>query len=151
MVSFYQPYFTKFMKVRHENSRVSEFELTTKNQAVKMPKRKDLGNEDPSVANDEGSDDEDLEILDVDFEFFEFKPEIDFHGLKSLSRQLFDIDAQLFDLSALADHLLSQIGIGTTIKCDGVESDPYAFLTVLNLKEHQVCHFDISHTSLTYF
>jgi hypothetical protein len=103
-----------------------------------MPKRKELGTEDPSIVDEEGSDDEDLEMLDVDFEFFEFKPDIDFHGLKSLCRQLFDIDAQLFDLSALVDLILSQTAIGSTIKCDGIESDPYAFLTILNLKEHQV-------------
>ena len=61
---------------------------------------------------------------------------MDFHGLKTLLRQLFDVDAELFDLSALADLILAQPLLGTTVKCDGKESDPYAFLTVLNLREH---------------
>ena len=64
-------------------------------------------------------------------------PEIDFHGLKSLLRQLLDVDAQLFDLSALADLILSQPTIGSTVKVDGKETDPYAFLTILNLHEHR--------------
>ena len=61
------------------------------------------------------------------------------HGLKSLCRQLFDTDAQLFDLSALVDLILSQPLLGSTVKVDGKESDPFAFLTVLNLHEHRVC------------
>ena len=86
----------------------------------------------PSVANDE----KDQELLDVDFEFFDPQPKVDFQGLKTLLRQLFDVDAQLLDVSALADLILAQPLLGSTVKCDGNESDPYAFLTVLNLREH---------------
>lgn len=75
-------------------------------------------------------------MLDVDFEYFDPSPTVDFHGLKTLLRQLFDVDNQLFDLSELADMILAQPLLGTTIKCDGQESDPYAFLTVLNMHEH---------------
>ena len=64
---------------------------------------------------------------------------MDFHGLKNLCRQLFDVDAQLFDLSALVDLILGQPTLGSTIKVDGNESDPYAFLSVINLRQHQVC------------
>ncbi|KAF2754556.1 hypothetical protein EJ05DRAFT_443395 [Pseudovirgaria hyperparasitica] len=77
------------------------------------------------------------DILNVDFEWFDPQPEIDFHGLKTLMRQLFDVDNQLFDLSALADLILSQPLLGSTVKCDGNESDPYAFLTILNLQTHK--------------
>lgn len=75
-------------------------------------------------------------MLDVDFEWFDPQP-IDFHGLKTLLRQLFDVDAQLFELSALVDLILSQPTLGSTVKVDGNETDPYAFLTVLNLHEHR--------------
>ncbi|KXT03256.1 hypothetical protein AC578_4783 [Pseudocercospora eumusae] len=85
---------------------------------------------------DSGSED-DTEILDVDLEFFKPEPGVDFHGLKNLLRQLFDADNQLFDLSALADMILEQHDIGSTVKCDGLESDPYAFMTVLNMHQHQ--------------
>src|SRR4051812_13861273 len=78
-----------------------------------------------------------MNVVDVEFEWFNFKPEIDFHGVKSLLRQLLDVDYQLFDLSALADLILSQPTIGSTVKVDGDETDPYAFLTILNLHEHQ--------------
>jgi protein BCP1 len=76
--------------------------------------------------------------VDVDFEFFDPQPDVDFHGLKNLCRQLFDADAQLFDLSALVDLILAQPTLGSTIKVEGNESDPFAFLTVINLRQHQV-------------
>jgi len=78
-----------------------------------------------------------MNTVDVEFEWFNFKPEVDFHGLKSLLRQLFDVDAQLFNLSELADLILSQPTIGSTVKVDGEETDAYAFMTVLNLHEHR--------------
>jgi protein BCP1 len=77
-------------------------------------------------------------ILNVDFEWFDPQPAFDLHGLKVLLRQLFDADAPLFDLSALADLILSQPLLGSTVKVDGNETDPYAFLSVLNLQQHQV-------------
>jgi protein BCP1 len=76
-------------------------------------------------------------MIDVEFEWFNYKPEIDFHGVKSLLRQLFDVDNQLFDVSALADLILSQPTIGSTVKVDGDETDPYAFLTILNRHQHR--------------
>lgn len=76
-------------------------------------------------------------MLNVDFEWFDPQQQ-DFHGLKSLLRQLLDTDAQLFNLSELADLILSQPLLGSTVKVDGNESDPYAFLTVLNMHEHRV-------------
>jgi protein BCP1 len=58
--------------------------------------------------------------------------------LKTLCRQLLDADFQLFDMSALADLILSQPTLGSTVKVDGNETDPYAFLTVLNMHTHRV-------------
>ena len=74
----------------------------------------------------------------MDFEWFDPQPAVDFHGMKHLIRQLFDADAQIFDLSALTDLILAQPLLGSTVKVDGNESDPYAFLSVLNLREHKV-------------
>ena len=54
-----------------------------------------------------------------------------------LLRQLLDVDNELFNLSELADMILAQPLLGSTVKCDGNESDPYAFLTVLNLHTHR--------------
>ena len=79
-----------------------------------------------------------MDIVNVDFEWFDPQPAVDFHGLKNLMRQLLDVDAQLFNLSELADIILAQPLLGSTVKVDGNETDPYAFLTVLNLQTHQV-------------
>ncbi|KAI5286389.1 Mss4p nuclear export [Ascosphaera acerosa] len=80
---------------------------------------------------------QDMDTVNVDFEWFDPQPAHDFHGLKVLLRQLFDNDAQAFDLSALADLILAQPLLGSTVKTEGNESDPYAFLTVLNLQQHR--------------
>ncbi|KAL2849047.1 p21-C-terminal region-binding protein-domain-containing protein [Aspergillus pseudodeflectus] len=94
----------------------------------------EMGGTDPKLEGDESSD-EDMDMVNVDFEWFD-PQEIDFHGLKNLLRQLFDVDAQDFELSAIADMIITQGLLGSTVKVDGKDSDPYAFLTVLNLQEH---------------
>jgi protein BCP1 len=78
-----------------------------------------------------------MDILDVEFEWFDPQPEVDFHGIKTLLRQLFDVDSQLLDMSALVDLILAQPLLGSTVKVDGNETDPYAFLSVVNLNEHK--------------
>ncbi|OXV09196.1 hypothetical protein Egran_03039 [Elaphomyces granulatus] len=105
----------------------------------KMLKDTDVDMDDAKrpATQDSSESEDDTEILNVDFEWFDPQPAVDFHGLKVLLRQLFDIDAQLFDLSALTDLILEQRLLGSTVKVDGNESDPFAFLSVLNLREHQ--------------
>ncbi|KAL1915097.1 uncharacterized protein VTP21DRAFT_7578 [Calcarisporiella thermophila] len=85
---------------------------------------------------DGGEDDAMEEIVDVDFEFFDPKP-IDFHAIKRLLTQLFSADAELFNLSELAELIIGQPLVGSTVKVDGPESDPYSLLTVLNLNHHK--------------
>ncbi|PHH76806.1 hypothetical protein CDD82_3796 [Ophiocordyceps australis] len=95
-------------------------------------------NDVPEAMDGDGSaDDEDFNMVDVEFEWFNFDPDIDFHGVKSLLRQLLDVDASLFDMSALANLVLSQPTIGSTVKVDGKATDAYAMLTVLNTLEHR--------------
>ncbi|KAI9728577.1 MAG: Mss4p nuclear export [Cirrosporium novae-zelandiae] len=101
-----------------------------------MGKRKSR-KDDNGDTNMDDSDSSDMETVNVDFEWFDPQPKVDFHGLKTLLRQLLDVDAQIFNLSALADIILSQPLLGSTVKVDGNETDPYAFLTVLNLHEHK--------------
>lgn len=79
-------------------------------------------------------------MIDVQFEWFDPQPAHDFHGLKTLLRQLLDVDSTLFDLSALAELVLAQPLLGSTVKVDGNETDPYAFLSVVGVGgEGQVC------------
>ena len=73
----------------------------------------------------------------MEFEWFDPQPQFDFHGIKTLLQQLFDVDATLFDLSALTDLILSQPTLGSTVNFDGNDTDAYAFLSVLNLQEHK--------------
>ncbi|TPX58566.1 hypothetical protein SpCBS45565_g07966 [Spizellomyces sp. 'palustris'] len=82
-----------------------------------------------------GEEDLDQDTVDVDFEFFDPKP-IDFHGLKSLLRQTFSNDAELINISSLADIIISQPAVGSTVKVDD-EQDPYALMTVINLDIHK--------------
>ncbi|KAJ4368443.1 Mss4p nuclear export [Neocucurbitaria cava] len=97
----------------------------------------DASDKNKQKDDDESGSDEDMDMVNVDFEWFDPQPAFDFHGLKTLLRQLLDVDNQLFDLSALADLILSQPLLGSTVKVDGNETDPYAFLTVLNLETHK--------------
>lgn len=76
---------------------------------------------------------QDTDLIDIQFEWFDPQPAHDFHGLKTLFRQLFDADSTLFDLSALAEVVLAQPLLGSTVKVDGNETDPYAFLSVVGV------------------
>jgi protein BCP1 len=77
--------------------------------------------------------------VDVDFEFFDPIAEIDWHAIKQLLVQLFQSDSEMFYLQDLTNLILSQPLLGSTVKCDGRQSDPYAFLSVINVQKHQVC------------
>ncbi|KAG1839639.1 p21-C-terminal region-binding protein-domain-containing protein [Suillus subalutaceus] len=97
-----------------------------------MSKRKNQANHE-----DSDSDSEDTPtFIDVDFDFFSFNATNDYHAIKRLLDQLFGVDAEGLSTHALADLVLSQPDIGTTIKTDGEESSPYAFLSVLNIGVH---------------
>ncbi|CAE6529306.1 unnamed protein product [Rhizoctonia solani] len=90
-------------------------------------------NESDSNSDSEG---ETKELVDVDFEFFG-PAEIDYLALKRLLNQLFGADAGIFQVEKLAELILEQPGIGSTVKTDGIDSDPYAILTVLNINVHK--------------
>lgn len=78
-----------------------------------------------------------FDVVNVDFEWFNFDAEIDFHGTKTLLRQLFDVDAVKLNISALADLITAQNSIGSTVKVDDKANDAYALMTALNLHEHR--------------
>jgi protein BCP1 len=77
-------------------------------------------------------------LINVDFDFLSPNPDVDYQAIKRLLRQLFGRDAEQFDLHELTELILAQPNIGSTIKTDGEESDPYALLTVLNMHIHHV-------------
>ncbi|KAL5495809.1 BCP1 [Sanghuangporus weigelae] len=90
----------------------------------------------PDSDSDDGNT-SDVSLVNVDFDFFDPNPNVDFIALKRLLAQLFQADAELFHLNELAELILSQPLVGTTVKTDGIEGDPYAYLTVLNMHVHQ--------------
>jgi len=105
----------------------------------------EVSSEDEDVNNEEEEVEE--EIVNCDFEFFDPQKQ-DFLGVKHLLRQLFDNDADSFDLGALAELILAQPLVGTTVKTEGHESDPLSFLTVLNLRVHKVSAYCVAFASL---
>lgn len=104
-----------------------------------MGKKRERDEQNPAHdgdAMDEDSD-EDFDVVNVDFEWFNYDPEIDFHGTKTLLRQLFDVDAINFNMSALADLITAQNSIGSAVKVDSKANDAYAIITALNLAHHR--------------
>jgi len=83
------------------------------------------------------------DLVDVAFEFFDPNPKVDYHAIKRLLSQLFQRDSEILNMQELTELILSQPAVGTTIKTDGIESDPYALLTILNMHLHHVCHLSI--------
>ncbi|KAI0294760.1 p21-C-terminal region-binding protein-domain-containing protein [Russula brevipes] len=98
-----------------------------------MPKRKQGNKEE----DEEGGSETEAGLVQVDFDFFDPNPDVDFVALKRLIAQLFQADADILKPHELAQLILSQPLVGTTVKTDGKESDPYAFLTVLNMHIHK--------------
>ncbi|KAG5420780.1 BCP1 [Candida metapsilosis] len=84
-----------------------------------------------------GDDDVEMqETVNVDFDFFDLNPDVDFHALKNFLRQLLGDDHSEFDTSGLADLILAKNAVGTTIKTEGQESDPYALLSVVSISDN---------------
>lgn len=63
---------------------------------------------------------------------------MDYIALKRLLQQLFHTDAPLFDIGSIVDLILSEPDVGSTIKTDGVDSDPMGFLSVVNIHTQRV-------------
>lgn len=84
------------------------------------------------------------DLIDVAFEFFDPNPNIDYQAIKRLLSQLFQQDSENMNMHELTELVLTQPTVGTTIKTDGIQSDPYALLTVLNMHLYHVFLFSPS-------
>ncbi|KAI9227488.1 MAG: p21-C-terminal region-binding protein-domain-containing protein [Piptocephalis tieghemiana] len=87
---------------------------------------------DMEVSDEEGSVVDETDLTQVEFEFFDPR-QGDFHAIKRFWSQLLGSDHTLLDTSGLADTVVGQPLLGTCVKTEGSESDPYALLSVLNL------------------
>lgn len=85
--------------------------------------------------SDEKSDSHDnsQDIVNVDFEFFDPRPD-DYHGVKALLRTY--VDDVKWDLGGFVDVILSQTTVGTVIKTAEDES-PIGVISVLNLGRYK--------------
>lgn len=117
--------------------------LITHDKMAKRTKEEadiDLSDIDVSSTDDEEIQEEEAEegedMINIDFDFYNLNPEVDFHATKNLLRQLFQDDAVFFPLSELADLILKEGYIGTTIKTDGVNGDPFSVLSVVNITKN---------------
>ncbi|CAR28684.1 hypothetical protein ZYGR_0U00420 [Zygosaccharomyces rouxii] len=110
-------------------------ELTKKRRASED----DTGSEiDISSTDSEGDEEQvnDEEVVNIDFDFFGGNPQVDFHAIKNLLRQILgNEESNKVQLSQLSDLILASPT--TTIKTDGPESDPYCFLSFVDYKENR--------------
>ncbi|KAI9261435.1 p21-C-terminal region-binding protein-domain-containing protein [Phascolomyces articulosus] len=89
------------------------------------------------VSDNESSDnDGPQDIVDVDFDFYN-PDQTDYQSLKRLLGQLFSSDAELIQLGDIVEILLEENHVGTTVKVDGQESDPYAILSVISMEQNK--------------
>jgi hypothetical protein len=58
------------------------------------------------------------EVVNVDFEYFDPKPD-DFHGVKALLRTY--LDDEVWDVSAFTDLVLAQTTVGTVVEAGAVK------------------------------
>jgi protein BCP1 len=89
--------------------------------------------DDEELQEEEETVEDGDEMINIDFDFYNINPNVDFHATKNFLRQLFQDDAILFPLSELADIILQEGHVGTTIKTDGTESDPFSILSIVNI------------------
>ncbi len=75
-----------------------------------------------------------MDTINVDFDFYNPKP-IDFHATKRFLGQLFATDVESIHTSQLSDVIIEQGNVGTMVKVDGEDSDPFAMLTVISLND----------------
>ncbi|POY75351.1 hypothetical protein BMF94_1580 [Rhodotorula taiwanensis] len=117
----------------------------SKPSAATLPKgSKRRGGDSDDDEDQAPLNDEDVEMLDVNFSFFDPQPQ-DYHSIKLLLSQLVGhTDAVEMDLGGVTDLVLEQKLVGSTVKTDSgedddkaSEGDPYAVLTVLNLNVHK--------------
>ncbi|WWC61046.1 uncharacterized protein I303_103624 [Kwoniella dejecticola CBS 10117] len=121
------------MPKEHTLEAVSAASASTSN-----PKRKNAPRDDEDdSASDSGSD---VSMINVDFDFYNFNPDVDQIAVKRLLRQTLSHDDELIDVHPLAELILSEgirLGAGSSIKTDGEESDPWGLVGVVDINEHR--------------
>ncbi|SSD61406.1 related to Protein BCP1 [Saccharomycodes ludwigii] len=122
---------SKLSEISNANNKKKKRELDEEESDI------DISSTDSEVEDTDSESGDDQEIVNIDFDFYNVNKDVDFHALKNLLRQLFgQTESNKIHLSSLVDLILDAPAT-TTIKCDGNESDPYCFLTLLDYKENK--------------
>ena len=80
-------------------------------------------------------------MINVDFDFYNLNPDVDQIAVKRFLRQTLSADDELVDVHPLASLVLDEgvrMGIGSSIKTEGEESDPWGLLTALEITRNVV-------------
>lgn len=104
----------------------------------------DIAESDSDDNSDGSSSSSTPSLINVEFDFFPPSLDVDLIALKRLLRSLLHSDAELFNLHEIAEAVLERCekdGVGSCIKVDGEESDPFSFLSVVGLDELKVGSF----------
>ncbi|EFJ11088.1 hypothetical protein SELMODRAFT_426584 [Selaginella moellendorffii] len=83
-------------------------------------------------SDDEESESDENSTVNVDFEFFDPKPE-DYHGVKLLLQNYLD-DCE-WDIAGFVNLILGQTRVGTIVKAGG--DDPIGLITALNIRRYK--------------
>ncbi|WWC69383.1 uncharacterized protein I206_103322 [Kwoniella pini CBS 10737] len=106
--------------------------------SISTSKRKNAPKDDEDdSASDSGSD---VSMINVDFDFYNFNPDVDQIAVKRLLRQTLSHDDELIDVHPLAELILSEgirLSAGSSIKTDGEESDPWGLVGVIDINGHR--------------
>jgi len=86
--------------------------------------------------DDDDSDDDDDGVINVEFEFFDPRPD-DFKSVRRLLEHFLPGEEDTFNVSGMADAIVEQKVVGTMVKIEG-DPDVYAFSTLLPLHRHKV-------------
>jgi protein BCP1 len=76
-----------------------------------------------------------MSTIDVDFDFYSLR-ESDYHATKRFLSVLFGSveDAERMPLIDVSESIVNQTQVGTVVKVDGEEGDPYGLLTLLMMQ-----------------
>ncbi|ODN83262.1 hypothetical protein L202_01435 [Cryptococcus amylolentus CBS 6039] len=105
--------------------------------AANATKRKNAPRDDEDSGSESGSD---VSMINVDFDFHNFNPDVDLIAIKRLLRQTLSYDEERIDVHPLAELILSEgirLQAGSTIKTDGEESDPWGLVSVVDIAKNQ--------------
>ncbi|PRT56491.1 Protein BCP1 [Wickerhamiella sorbophila] len=91
------------------------------------------GASDDSDASANDYDQEDEQVVNADFDFFDLSSD-DFLSIKNLLRSLLESDHLSFDLSQLTDYVIEN-STGITVKSEGSEGDPLGLLAIVDLSD----------------